>query len=171
MNKLIKDLTTDELYQLAHTHLYKDLAPVHGLDDTYVSENHKIVVKFFAHDKHQEWLPQNPDKYNKLMDWAEAAGREPLYILSTPLGIWEFNLDFVEPEFVGGTPCLNVNKGEPILAWYPEFNSEDDWVNAAMEELAEVRYSDPSEMDLENMMEELLSYEGNLENYSEFYKD
>ena len=157
MNKLIKDLTTDELYQLVKTHLYKDLAPVHGLDDTYVSENHKIVVKLFAHDKHQELLPQNAEKYHKLMAWAKAAGREPLYILSTPLGIWEFNLELVEPDFVNAIPCFNVNKGEPILAWYPLFNSEDEWVDAAMEELAEDMYSDPMEMDLDAMLEEMIN--------------
>ena len=39
--------------------------------------------------------------------------------------------------------------------------------NAAMEELAEERYSDPAEMDLEDMMQELLDYEGNLDTYSE----
>lgn len=171
MNKLIKDLTTDELYQLVKTHLYRDLAPVHGLDDTYVSENHKVVVKLFAHDKHQEYLPQNAEKYNKLMAWAEAAGREPLYILSTPLGIWEFNLELTEPDFVNGIPCFNSDKGTPILTWYPLFNSEDEWVNAAMEELAEDMYSDPMEMDLEGMMEELLNYDGNLDDYVEPFND
>lgn len=163
MNKLLKDFKTDDLYQLVGTHLYKDLAPVHGLDNTYVSENHKIVVYIQAYDKHQEYLPQNADRYKKFMDWAEAAGREPIYIFSTQLGIWEFNLELSEPDYINLIPCFNVNKGEPILIWYPEFDSEDDWVNAAMEELAEDRYSDPAEMDLEGMMEELLAYDGDFD--------
>lgn len=160
MNKLLKDFTTDDLYQLVSTHMYKDLAPVHGLDNTYVSENHKIVVHIEALDKHTEYIPRNANEYNKLMDWAGAAGREPLYIFSTQLGIWEFNLDLVEPEFIGGSQALNINKGEPIMVWYPQFNSEDEWVDAAMEELSEARYTDPAEMDLEGMMEELLAFDG-----------
>ena len=167
MNKPLKDFNTNDLYLLVKSHLYKDLAPVHGLQDAYVSESTKVVVQFYAHDKHQEFLPQNTEKYHKLMAWAEAAGREPLYILSTPLGIWEFNLELTDPEFVNTIPCFNINKGEPILVWYPMFNSEDDWITSAMEEMAEDRYTDPSEMDLEGMMEELLNYEGNLDTYAE----
>lgn len=160
MNKKLKDFTTDDLYQLVKAHLYKDLAPVHGFEDTYVSENHKIVVSLHHFSKHADNLSEVHEEYIKLMDWAQAAGREPLYIFSTQLGIWEFNLDLIDPEIFSSHIAFNINKGEPILIWYPEFNSEDEWVDAAMEELAEDRYTDPAEMDLEGMMEELLAFDG-----------
>lgn len=166
MNKQLKDITFDELLDLVKT-IYKDLAPVHNVRDSYVSEEHKIVVMINLYHKHKDILQCHAGDYDNLMKWAEAAGREPLLICATQLGIWEFNLDLVQPDMYSGIPAFDINKGNPILAWYPEFNSEDEWINAAMEELAEERYSDPAEMDLEGMMEELLNYDGNLEDYSE----
>lgn len=157
MNKLIKDLTTDELYQLVNKHMYKDLAPVHGLDNAYVSEAHKVVVYFSALARHTERIPLVSTEYAGLMDWALAAGREPLCIFSTPLGIWEFNLELMNPDAGRGVVTFNVNKGEPILAWYPNYDSEDDWVNAAMEELSEAMYVDPAEQDLEMLIEDMIN--------------
>lgn len=167
MNKLIKDLSSDELMSLVKEHMYEDLAPVHNLINTYVSERYKIVATIVANSTYEKKVSFLAQRYHDLMDWAEAAGREPLWIIATPLGIQEFNLDLIKPTIHNGIATIANDMGTPILSWYPEYDSESDWVNAAMEELAEARYSDPSEMDLEDMMQELLDYEGNLDTYSE----
>ena len=167
MNKLIKDLSSDELMSLVKENMYEDLSPVHNLINTYVSERYKIVATIVANPTYDKKVSFLAQRYHDLMDWAEAAGREPLWIIATPLGIQEFNLDMIKPTIHSGIASIPTDAGMPILAWYPEFNSEDDWVNAAMEELAEDRYSDPAELDLEDMMQELLDYEGNLDTYSE----
>jgi hypothetical protein len=167
MNKLIKDLTSLELHDLVKQHLYHDLAPVHGMGATFVSEAHKIVVSILAQRRHTKVLAISKAHYYDLMKWGEAAGREQLFIFSTPLGIWEFNFELLTPEYRGDWVEFSVDLGEPILAWYPLFDSEEEWVEAAMEEMSESNYVDPNELDLEDMMEELLSYEGNLEYYTE----
>jgi hypothetical protein len=163
-----KDIKLADLVNLVKANMYEDLAPVHGVRDTYVSEAHKIVVMFNSYHAHKDMMLCAPLDYNNLMKWAEAAGREPLLICATPLGIWEFNLELTTPTYMSvDIPAFDINKGEPILTWYPDYESEDAWINAAMEEIAEDRYLDPAEMDLEDMMEELLNYDGNLEDYSE----
>lgn len=167
MNKLIKDLSSDELMSLVKEHLYQDLAPVHNILDTFVSERFKIVATIKAYPTYDKRVSFPSQRYLDLMDWAEAAGREPLWIIANPLGIFEFNLDLIRPTINNGVATIVTDKGSPILTWYPEFDSEDEWVNAAMEELSEDRYSDPSEMDLEDMMNELLNYEGNLDYYTD----
>ena len=167
MNKLIKDLSSDELMSLVKKNMYEDLAPVHNLINTYVSERYKIVATIVANSACDKKVSFPAQRYHDLMDWAEAAGREPLWIIATPLGIQEFNLDLIRPTIHSGIATIPTDIGTPILSWYPEYDSEHDWVNAAMEELAEERYSDPAEMDLEDMMQELLDYEGNLDTYSE----
>lgn len=156
MNKLIKDLSSDELMLLVKTHMYEDLAPVHNLINTYVSERYKVVATIVAtpsYDKKVSFLNQ---RYLDLMDWAEAAGREPLWIVANPLGIFEFNLDLLRPNINNGIASIATDKGAPILSWYPEFDSEDAWINAAMEELSEVMYVDPAEADLEMLIEDMI---------------
>lgn len=168
MNKLLKSFTNQDLIRLVRENMYDDLAPVHGLDNTYVSESFEVVVHINAYKKHSDILNQSAHGYNRLMKWADAANREPLYIFSTPLGIWEFNLSLITPRQQSFDEIsLHIDKGMPVMPWYPEYNSEDEWIDSAMEEIAETRYSDPAEMDLEGMMEELLNYDGNLEDYYE----
>lgn len=163
MNKLIKDLSSDELASLVKDNMYEDLAPVHNLINTYVSERYKIVATIAANPTFDKKVSFISQRYLDLMGWAESAGREPLWIISNPLGIFEFNLDLIRPNISNGIATIAIDIGTPILAWYPEYNSEDEWVSAAMEELSEDMYSDPAEMDLEGMMQELLDYEGDLD--------
>ena len=157
MNKLIKDLSSDELMELVKKNMYEDLAPVHNLINTYVSERDKIVATIVATPTYEKKVSFLAKRYHDLMDWAESAGREPLWIIATPLGIQEYNLDMIKPTIHSGIASIPTDAGTPILSWYPEFNSEDDWVNAAMEELAEDMYVDPAEQDLEMLIEDMIN--------------
>ena len=62
-----------------------------------------------------------------------------------------------KPTINSGIASIPTDAGTPMLTWYPEFNSEDDWVNAAMEELAEDMYVDPAEQDLEMLIEDMIN--------------
>ena len=157
MNKLIKDLSSDELMELVKKNMYEDLTPVHNLINTYVSERYKIVATIVATPTYEKKVSFLAKRYHDLMDWAESAGREPLWIIATPLGIQEYNLDMIKPTIHSGIASIPTDAGTPILSWYPEFNSEDDWVNAAMEELAEDMYVDPAEQDLEMLIEDMIN--------------
>ena len=80
MNKLIKDLSSDELMSLVKKNMYEDLTPVHNLINTYVSERYKIVATIVATPTYEKKVSFLAQRYHDLMDWAESVGREPLWI-------------------------------------------------------------------------------------------
>ena len=82
------------------------------------------------------------DRYNRLVSEAEARGSyTPLVIVATPEGIYEFNMDVLkvdwEPYSDGDKPDIMVtdlalSTGKHILPFYPEFSSEEDYLDSLM---------------------------------------
>jgi hypothetical protein len=79
-----------------------------------------------------------------------------MYICSTPNGIWEFNLEIILPEVDNSVVYVDINRGRPILPWYPDFDSEAEWVVDSLYE-----YSDGTESshDLDIMLQEMIDSE------------
>jgi hypothetical protein len=113
MNKLIKDLSSDELMSLVKKNMYEDLAPVHNLKNTFVSERYKVVATIIATSSYDKKVSIPAKSYLDLMGWAEAAGREPLWIIANPLGIFEFNLELLSPNINSGVATMATDKGTP----------------------------------------------------------
>jgi hypothetical protein len=86
-------------------------------------------------------------KYDRLVDEANKIGMLPLYICSTPEGIYEFNLDLIPMKWedMDNLPAttdfnnqervtktiamLPLDLATPILVWYPEYSSEYEYIN------------------------------------------
>jgi hypothetical protein len=89
-------------------------------------------------------------KYDRLKNWADVMGMIPLYICSTPQGIWEFNLDVLDIKWedrddlpattqfedkariskvVGYLP---TTQGRNLFPHYPELFSEDELLDSIM---------------------------------------
>jgi hypothetical protein len=79
------------------------------------------------------------DRYDNLMYNAQTY--TPLIIVATPEGIYEFNMDVQkvewEPYSDGESPDILVtdlalSTGKHILPFYPEFSSEEDYLDSLM---------------------------------------
>lgn len=80
-------------------------------------------------------------RYESLMRDAAPSGYTPLVIVGTPDGIYEFNMDTYKPQFElftdGDKPDISVadlpiGKGKQILAFYPEFSNEEEYLDSLM---------------------------------------
>lgn len=58
-----------------------------------VSERHKFLIELKSRKTHYDTLLIEKPKYDSLIDRAKSLGYEPLYINSTPKGIYSFRLN------------------------------------------------------------------------------
>lgn len=164
------ELTEKELFNLLKHNLYEDLVLVSN--DMYsavdcFSEMYGVYIELKCRKTHYDELLIEKLKYDRLMSEAERVGMTPLYICHTPLGIWEFNLDllninwedrdnlpatteFADKRRVTKTVgYLSIDRGTPLLPWYPEYASEDEFFAASLDEFGEDIWVDPAELELE----------------------
>lgn len=99
--------------------------------------------------------------YNSIVEEAKQENKSPVYICSTPVGVWRFNLDFFKPEEDGTMVYLNTYKATPILPWYPAYDSEEDWIAEQMIEYAD---EEPLVDDLELLIEEMINSDTDFDN-------
>ena len=101
------------------------------------------------------------EQYNQIVEEARKENKSPVYICSTPVGVWRFNLEFFKPEEDGPMVYLNTYKATPILPWYPAYGSEEEWIAEQM-----IEYSDeePYVDDLELLIEEMINSEVDFDN-------
>ena len=174
-NVVTYDLTEKELFNLLKNNIYEDLVLVS--EDEYsavdcFSHNHGIYVELKCRRKHYDELLIEKLKYDRLVAEANKIGMMPVYICHTPLGIWEFNLDLlnIKWEDRDDLPAttdfedkrrvtktvgyLSINKGKPLLPWYPEYPSEDEFIMSSLGEFGEDDWVDPAELDIENWFDE-----------------
>jgi hypothetical protein len=57
------------------------------------SEKHKIDIELKCRNTHYDNLVIEKIKYDALMERAKVFGNKPIYINSTPKGVWAFRLD------------------------------------------------------------------------------
>lgn len=147
------DITQEELVSLIQGNLYEDMV----LEDQYYYSKLGGLNAFVdSKQEHHSMLTLNKDRYDTLIAKANAEGNIPMYICSTPVGIWEFNLDIIKPEIDKSVVYLNIDRGNPILPWYPDFGSEAEWIADSLNE-----YSDNPDNthELERMLQEMIDSE------------
>lgn len=88
-------MNEQELFNILKKDYYPDLIKV---DDEYsnfdcVSEREDMYVELKCRHTHYDNLLIEKYKYDRVKEQANLMGRIPIYICSTPEGIWEFNLD------------------------------------------------------------------------------
>jgi hypothetical protein len=147
------DITQDKLVQLIQNNLYEDMVLEGEHQYSKIGGLHALVD---SKSEHYQMLTLNKDRYDLLISKAKEQGSIPMYICSTPNGIWEFNLEIILPEVDNSVVYVDINRGRPILPWYPDFNSEAEWVADSLYE-----YSDNPEdsHDLDIMLQEMIDSE------------
>ena len=118
------ELTNDELFALVKANLYEDSAPCPNTDSHYTSARYGLYFQVRCRVEHYDSVMLDKAGYELLIQNANAMGFVPLYICSTPVGIWELNLAFVKPTFDDTKVYLAIDKGKPILQWYHDYR---DW--------------------------------------------
>ena len=135
------DLNTEEVSNLIKSHLCEDLDITNVEDYTVIrSDNDKFygMVKVFPNDN----IVITKNEHDKIMMGASSADYSALFIAVTPEGVFQFNLSLLRLEFEDYTDVdagidikvadLDISNGVQILEWYPEFASEDDYIDALM---------------------------------------
>lgn len=165
MTQELAQLTESKLYELLRDNLYEDLVLVsndeYSANDCW-SADHGVYIELKCRRAHYQTLMLEKLKYDRLVAEANKIGMLPLYICSTPEGIYEFNLDllpikwedmdnlpatteFANQERVTKTiAMLSLDLATPILVWYPEYSSEYEYLNEKV--AAEFYYHETQEL-------------------------
>lgn len=163
-------ITENELYNILKDSYYPDLTKT---DDTYsagdcYSPDFEIVVELKCRQTHYDKLMIEKLKYDRLKELAGTMGYIPIYICSTPEGIWEFNLDTLKVDWVeqSNLPAttqfdntdkvnklvgfLPISAGKNMFPDWPEsLEPEDDWFTDNFDKFyAEDAWVDPAEQEL-----------------------
>lgn len=135
------DLSIDELANLLVDNIRTDVYEV-NTEDKYVSlHSSETMTHAFAWTQPHEIVGFTIHLYERLMKEAAPSGYTPLFIVATPEGIYEFDMNIIEPQFEsysdGEKPDVLVadiplSKGKRILEFYPEFSNEEEYLDARM---------------------------------------
>lgn len=88
------------LYELLKQYIIPDLEPSKVTMSRYdcYSTDHNVDIELKCRKKHYDDLLIEKKKYDALIQRATTHGTNPVYINSTPLGVWAFRLqDINEP--------------------------------------------------------------------------
>ena len=82
------------LYDLLKEHIIPDLLPSEVQMSRYdcYSLGHNVDIELKCRKKHYDDLLIEKKKYDALLERADKHGTNPVYINSTPVGVWAFRL-------------------------------------------------------------------------------
>lgn len=101
----IKERYLEDLVKSDHTYEYLD-ATSHG---------YRLSIELKCRNTHYDELILEKDKYESLLQQANALGFTPFYINSTPKGIYAFNLRKIKVTWTTKRlPATTFNKGPEI---------------------------------------------------------
>lgn len=166
----VHNFDEDKLFNALKDSYYPDLLRVqdtYSASDCY-SEDFEIYVELKCRQTHYDQLMIEKMKYDRLRQEADLRGFLPIYICSTPDGIWEFNLDVINIEWVeqANLPAttqfdntdkvnkivgfLPISAGKTLFPNWPEsLEPEDEWYTNNFDKFyAEDAWIDPAEQDL-----------------------
>ncbi len=164
------NITEKELYNILRDSYYPDLTlagDTYSPSDCY-SDDFEIYIELKCRQTHYDSLMSEKLKYDRLKEQAKARGYLPIYICSTPEGIWEFNLDILKIEWAeqSNLPAttqfdnkervnkmvgfLPITAGKNLFPDWPEsLTPEDEWFVDNFDKFyAEDAWVDPMEQDL-----------------------
>lgn len=167
------ELDERKLFELLREYEYEDL--VHVTSDEYsatdcFSIEYGIYVELKCRKTHYDDLMIEKLKYDRLKTEADKIGLTPMYICSTPHGIWSFDLDTLPIQWSDRSDLpatthfnnkqritktvgyLRLDKGQQLLPWYPTYDNPDQFIYESMQEYEEVSYVDPAEIDIDGML-------------------
>jgi len=163
------NITEKELYNILRDSYYPDLTlagDTYSPGDCY-SADFEIFIELKCRQTHYDTLMIEKLKYDRLKEQAQAKGYIPIYICSTPNGIWEFNLDVMKIEWIeqSNLPAttqfentdrvnklvgfLPITAGKNMFPEWPEsLTPEDEWFVDNFDKFyAEDAWVDPMEQE------------------------
>lgn len=95
-------MNEQELFNMLRSEYYPDLVKI---DDEYsnfdcVSEREDMYIELKCRNTHYDELLIEKYKYDRVMEQSNLTGQTPIYICSTPSGVWEFNLSNLKIKWV-----------------------------------------------------------------------
>ena len=132
------ELSTDELVNLLADTFYED-AYIRNDGEYQEIRSDSAMAHAFVWTTPHTVVGLTKDRYDNLIE--HAASYTPLVIVGTPEGIYEFNMDVLKVEWElysdGDKPDIMVtdlalSTGKHILPFYPEFSSEEDYLDSLM---------------------------------------
>jgi hypothetical protein len=135
------DLNSEEVSNLIKAHLCEDLEVTEVGDYTLIrSDSDKFygMVRTFGVGP----VVLTGEDHQKITMGATSYDYTSLFVAVTPEGVYQFNLSLLRLEFENYTDHeagidievaeLDESNGTQILEWYPEFASEDEYIDALM---------------------------------------
>ena len=135
------ELNTDELVNLLADTFYED-AYIRNDGEYQEIRSDSAMAHAFVWTTPHTVVGLTKDRYDNLIEKADTF--TPLVIVSTPEGIYEFNMDVLkvewEPYSDGDKPDIMVtdlalSTGKHILPFYPDFASEEEYLDTLMSDL------------------------------------
>ena len=144
-------LNAEEISNLIKEEIYLDLDITNDTEYSVVrSDGDEVyaMVKTYSTDN----IILTNQEYDKIMLGASSSDYAPLFFAATPNGIFQFSLELLNPKFEdyvdhdAGTDIkvaeLNAHSAVQILDWYPEFSSQEEYLDtlldASMDKLEDV---------------------------------
>ena len=134
------DLTKVELCNMLEDNLYINAKITEG-DDYYTLVDEHTMTYAYVWTQHDKLIVITLPMYTKLLSEAAPSGSTALAVVSTPDGIFEFNLSVLKLEFEAYADEsisdvmvaeLPYAKGKRILEFYPDFDSQEEYIDALM---------------------------------------
>jgi hypothetical protein len=94
-------LTEQALFDLLQKRIARDLRKVDDEFSNYdcISDESTAYIELKCRKTHYNYLMIERYKYDRLVEQAMEINYNPIYINSTPEGVWAFNLNYVQPRW------------------------------------------------------------------------
>lgn len=94
-------LNEEALFDLLQKRIAKDLRKVDDQFSNYdcISDDSTAYIELKCRKTHYDYLMIERYKYDRLVEQAMEINYNPVYINSTPKGVWAFNLNYVQPRW------------------------------------------------------------------------
>ncbi len=140
-------LNHEELALLIRDNLYQDLSiePITEQNLSIVSSHDASIFAYLkVYEDTLVMLPK--ETYKDIIQGSKSFDYSPMVIAGTPEGIFAFNLELLKIGFEPYTDDngntydvaeLPLNIGTQIMEWYPEFASEEEYIDTLMSDRVE----------------------------------
>jgi hypothetical protein len=136
------ELNHEEIASLLQEHKYS-LSDIQDHDDHSVVISREDSIYAYITTVPSDFIVIPKKAYDFLTEGANGLGLSPMFIVGTSEGIYEFNLDLLnlkwerytsdDASFDDDIAEVHISAGNRILEWYPEFSSEEEYLDTLLD--------------------------------------
>jgi hypothetical protein len=136
------ELNHEEIADLLQEHKYS-LSDIQDHDDHSVVISREDSIYAYITTVPSDFIVIPKKAYNFLTEGANGLGLSPMFIVGTSEGIYEFNLELLnlkwerytsdDASFDDDIAEVHISAGNRILEWYPEFSSEEEYLDTLLD--------------------------------------